>query len=103
MTDVTLGHKINFSIVYLDQNGNPMLTTPTVDKPPAWSNTTPTTETLTVSPDGLTATANTLAVGTDVVNLSVQVGGAPFSATIGVNVTAIPQVLTSIQINAVVN
>lgn len=102
MTDVTLGHSIALSIEYLDQNGNPMLTPVTPDAPPAWANSTPATETLTVAPDGNTATANTVAVGTDVISLALKVAGADFSATLGVNVTAVPQVLTSIAIGAAV-
>ena len=100
MTDVTLGHKINLSIAYLDQNGNPMLTAPTPDAPPSWSNTTPATETLAVDPTGNTATATTVAVGTDVIDLSVTVGGQTFTATLGVNVSPVPQVLTSVAIVA---
>ena len=102
MVDVTVGHQIACSISYLDQNGNPMLTNPTPDSPPVWSNTTAATETIVAAADGLTCQATTVAVGTDVISVTDIVGGASFSATLAVNVTAVPQVLTSIAINATV-
>ena len=102
MTDITLGHNINLSIVSLDADGNPMLTTPTPDSPPVWSNTTPATETLAVAADGLTAVATSVAVGTDSISVTDIVGGQTFSARIIVNVGAKPQTLTSIQIQATV-
>ena len=89
-------------VVYLDADGNPMLTTPTPDSPPVWSNTTPATETLAVAADGLTAVATSVAVGTDSISVTDIVGGQTFSASIIVNVGAKPQVLTSIQIAATV-
>jgi hypothetical protein len=98
---VTVGHSVAFSIVYLDQNGNPMLTTPTPDSPPVWSDTTPATETLTPAASGLTASAVALAAGTDVVTVAVTVGGTSFTGTCDVEVDAVPQVLTSVDIAAV--
>ena len=100
MTDITLGHGLALSIAFLDQNGNPMLKTPAPDAPPAWSNTTPATETLAVAADGLTAQATSVAVGTDSISVSATVGGAVFAASVIVNVNAVPQVLTSIAIVA---
>src|SRR5271154_4010124 len=70
-TTVNLGHTISMSIAFLDQNGNPMLTTPTPDSPPVWTNTTPATETVAAAANGLTAVATPVAVGTDTVNLAV--------------------------------
>ena len=102
MVDVTVGHQIACSISYLDQNGNPMLTTPTPDSPPVWANTTPATETIVPSADGLTCQATTVAVGTDVISVTDIVAGVSFSATLAVNVTAVPQVLTNIAITPVV-
>lgn len=101
MTKVTVGHKIALSIIYLDQNSNPMLAAPTPDAPPTWSNTTPATETLVAAADGLSANTTALAVGTDSVSLSLAVGSATFSASLSVEVDAAPQVLTSITIDAV--
>lgn len=100
MTTLTVGHKLALAIAFLDANGNPMLTTPTPDSPPAWSNTTPATETLVAAADGLSAVATSVAPGTDSISLSVVVGGATFSASLGVEVDAAPQVLTSVQITA---
>jgi hypothetical protein len=102
-TTVNVGHDIALSIVYLDQNGNPMQTTQTPDSTPSWSNTASSVETLTVAANGLTADTAALAVGSDTVNLTVVVGGKTFTASLSVNVTPAPQVLTSIQIAAVVS
>lgn len=98
LEEVTLGHVIGLAIKYLDANGNPMLTPPTPDAAPTWSNTTLATETLAASPDGTTCQATTVAVGTDTVNLQLSVGGKSFSASLQVQVDAAPQVLTSIAI-----
>ena len=97
-TIVTVGHKLALAIAYLDANGNPMLATPTPDSPPAWSNTTPATETLVAAADGLSAVATSVAPGTDAVSLMVVVGGVSFSASLAVEVDAAPQVLTSVAI-----
>lgn len=97
---VSVGHTVNCSLVFLDQNGNPMLVAPSPDSPPSWSNSTPATETL--SPGGLTASALALAVGGDTISVSVSVGGVSFGATLGVTVTPAPQVLTSVSIAATV-
>lgn len=97
---VTVGHTVSFTLVYLDQNGNPMLTTPVPDAPPTWSDTTPATGALTPAPSGLSATELANAVGTDTVSVSVVVGGNIFAASIDLTVEAVPQVLTSVQIAA---
>jgi hypothetical protein len=101
-TVVNLGHEIGLSIQFLDQNGNIMLTQPVPDTAPAWSNSTPATETLSVAANGLTATADPIAVGMDTISLSLAVGGKSFSATLSVEVDAAPQVLTSIAIVPVI-
>jgi hypothetical protein len=98
MTDITLGHGIDMAIAFLDQNGNAMLTTPTPDAPPTWTQSTPATESLTVDAGGMTAHTNSLAVGQDLITLGATVGGVAFQATLAVNVNAAPQVLTSIAI-----
>ena len=103
MVDVTVGHTLNCSISFLDQNGNPMLTTPTPDSPPVWAGANPAVETVKPSADGLTAEVDTVAVGTDTVSLTVVVGGQTFTASLAVSVDAVPQVLTSVAINAVVS
>jgi hypothetical protein len=97
---VSVGHNVQCSLVFLDQNGNPMLTTPTPDSPPTWSDSTPATETLTAG--GLTASALAIAPGGDTISVSVSVGGVTFGATLGVTVTAAPQTLTSVSIAATV-
>jgi hypothetical protein len=99
---VTVGHTVSFSLVFLDQNGNPMVTTPLPDAPPTWSDTTPATGTLTPGLSGLTATELATGVGADTVNVSLAVGGTSFSASIDVTVQDVPQVLTSVQIAATV-
>jgi hypothetical protein len=102
MTTLSVGHKLQLAIDYLDQNGNAMLTTPVTDAPPSWTNTTPATETLTPAGDGQTATATAVAPGSDMIKLSLTVGDAAFSASLSVTVQTAPQVLTSINIAATV-
>jgi hypothetical protein len=102
MTPVNVGHKINMSIEYLDQNGNPMLITPVPSSPPSWSNTNAAAETLAPAPDGNTCIATAIAPGSDTVNLSLMVGGQTFAASLAVTVQTAPQVLTSIEIVPVV-
>jgi len=97
-TIVNLGHKIGLAIQFLDANGNPMLVQPIPDTAPAWSNSTPAIETLSVAANGLTATADPIAVGVDTISLNLSVGGIAFSAALNVEVDAAPQVLTSIAI-----
>lgn len=101
-TIVTIGHKLRMSIAFLDQNGNPMLTQPSLDAIPTWLNADPNVEALTVSGDGLSATGTPVSPGNDTVSLSVSSGGATFSATLAVEVDAAPQVLTSVEIVPVV-
>lgn len=93
-----VGHTDTMTIAYLDQNGNPMLVTPTPDSPPTWVQTTPATDTLTVAASGLSAVALGLAAGTDVITLTVIVSGVTFTAVDDLTVTAAPQVLTSVAI-----
>jgi hypothetical protein len=97
-TIITVGHKLGLAIEYLDQNGNPMLVTPTPTDIPVWSNANPAVETLSVAADGLSATGTPVAPGNDTVSLSVTVGGQTFTATLAVEVDAAPQVLTSVEI-----
>lgn len=100
---VSVGHTVDFALVFLDQNGNPMLVTPTPDTPPTWTDTTPATGTLTPAASGLTAQESALAVGTDTVSVTLTVGGVSFSASIDLTVQAAPQVLTSVQITGIAN
>lgn len=100
---VSVGHSVSMAIAYLDQFGNPMLTPVTPDSAPTWSDTTPATGTLTVAPGGLSADEMSIAVGSDLVNLSLTVGGVSFAASQGITVTAVPQTLTSVAIDATVD
>lgn len=101
-----VGQTVTNTIVYLDQNGQPMATAPTPDSPPLWtdsgSTASPPLDTLTVSPDGSTATVVALAAGTDNLAVSVTVGGKSFSASVEIDISPAPQVLTSIGINSTV-
>lgn len=100
-TTYTVGQTLPLSLSFLDQNGNPIgPPPPTPDSPPSWSNTTPATETVTASPDGLTASALALAAGTDTINVTVVVGGQTFNAALAVTVMAQALVLTSVEIVA---
>lgn len=95
---LAVGHKLNMAIAFTDQNGNPMLTAPTLDSPPSWSDSNAATETLTPAADGLSCVGTPVAPGTDVVSLVVVAGGVSFSATLTVTVDAAPQILTAIAI-----
>ena len=95
---VTVGHKVDFVLAFLDQHGNPMLTTPAPDAPPVWTDTTSATGTLTASPSGLSASELAIAAGADTVSVSLMVGGVSFSASVDLTVQDEPQVLTSIGI-----
>ena len=97
---VTVGHTVSFALVFLDQNGNPMLTTPVPDAPPVWTDTTQATGTLTASGNTASEVAN--AAGSDTVNVALSVGGVAFTASIGITVQAAAQVLTSVGITATV-
>jgi hypothetical protein len=93
---LSVGHTLQMAIAFLDQAGNPMLTTPTPDTAPTWSNTTSATETLV--DNGLTCVGTPVAAGSDTVSVNLAVGGVSFSATLRVTVQAATQVLTSIAI-----
>jgi hypothetical protein len=101
---VSIGHTVNCVIIFLDQNGNPMQTTPTPDSPPSWSDAPSPSgaTTFTVGPGGLTASDLAVASGSDTISLSLSVGGTAYSATLGVTVSPAAQVLTSVQIGATV-
>jgi hypothetical protein len=104
MTDVSVGHTVVDTIIYLDQNGNPMLVTPAPDSPPVWTNTAAVTvDTMVVSADGSTDTIQALAVGVDTITVNVIVGGKTFTATQQLSIDAAPQVLSSVAIDGVVN
>ena len=101
MLNLTVGHTDTASIIYLDANGNPMLTTPVPDAPPTWVDPappSPAVDTITPSADGNTCVIVATAPGTDTVNLSLAVGGKVFTASLQLNISAAPQVLTSVAI-----
>ena len=104
MQTVNVGHKIEMTITYLDQNGNPMQVTPTPDSKPTWADAPSTAgiDTLVVASDGLSAELDALAAGSDTVTLTVLVGGATFTATLAVQISPAPQVLTTVQISPTV-
>jgi hypothetical protein len=95
-----VGHQDMMTIAYLDQNGNPMLVTPTPDHPPAWTNAPVPAgcDTLLATADGSSATVTGVAVGQDTITLTVVVGGKSFVATDSITITAAPQVLTSVAV-----
>ena len=97
---VNVGHTVKNTIQYLDQNGNPMLVPPVLASLPVWTNAPSPAgaDTLTVTPDGLEADVAALEVGADTLSLSVTVGVQTFSATLAINIAAVPQVLTSVAI-----
>ncbi len=98
-----VGKSENLAIEYLDQEGKPMLVTPTPDSPPVWAQTNPAAELLTPAPDGNTAVATGNQVGgADTIQMTVMVGGISFQATVDATVNAVvpSQTLTSVGIVA---
>jgi hypothetical protein len=97
---VNVGHTVSMSLLYLDQNGNPMLTQPVADATPApaWTDDTPAVGTLTAN--GATASELAVTPGTDNVSVAVSVGGVAYKASLAIVVSAAPQVLTSAEIVA---
>jgi hypothetical protein len=93
-----VGQTLTESIAYFDTTGAPMATPPTPDSPPVWTQSTPATETLTASADGLSFSGPALAVGTDSVSVTVVAGGQTFTASSAITVVTAPQVLGSVQI-----
>lgn len=98
--NMKVGQSDTLALVFLDQNGQPMATAPTPDSVPAWTNTTPATDTLTVAADGLSATDAAVAGGTDQIGVTVVVNGQTFNAVLDVNVTPAAQVFTNVAIVA---
>lgn len=99
---LSVGHTASFTLEFLDQNGNPMLTTPVPDAAPVWTDTTPATGTLTAGTTGLTASELAIAAGGDTVTVVLTVGGVSFTASVSLAVASAPQVLTSVAIETTV-
>jgi hypothetical protein len=102
---LNVGHTLDLVIVFLDTNGNPMLTQPTLDAPAMWTDgpSGSGVDTLTVAPDTLSAAMAALGPGTDTVSVSLSVGGKAFSATAGATITNAPQILGSIELQGTVS
>jgi hypothetical protein len=105
MDTLSPGHTDDIAVVFLDQNSNPMLTTPTLDAPATWTQAPSGSgvDTLTVAPDTLSAALAALTPGTDTVSVALAVGGKPFAASLGVTISPAPQVLTSIALQGTVS
>ena len=100
---VTVGHQVDFSIGYIDTNGNPMLTPVTPDSAPTWTNVSGSPDTFTVSADGTTSVLMATGAGSDTVGLSVTVGGVVYTASDLITITAPPQVLGGVEILSVID
>jgi len=100
-----VGHTVACTYVFLDQNGQPMLTQPTPDAPAMWTDAPVPTgaSTNNVSSDGTTDVVTLAAAGQDTVGLSVAVGGKTFTDSLLITITPAPQVVSSVVINAVVS
>jgi len=96
--NAVVGQVINLSIVAKDQSGN-IIPLPAVDSPPTWTSNHA-VDAITAAADGLTATDNCVAAGTDTVGLNVVVGGKSFAASMPLTVAVPPPVLTSVDIVA---
>lgn len=101
MTDVTVGHQVVDTLVFLDQNGNPMQAPVTPDSPPVWANVADASvDTFTVSADGSTATVVAKSAGVDSVSVSVIVNGKTFTASQQLTLHDAPQVVSAVAIQA---
>lgn len=100
---VNVGHTVGLSLVFTDQNGNPMIPQPTPDASPAVTWTDDNTAAATLTTQGAEAQDVAVAAGTDNVSVSADVGGVSFAATIAVIVSAAPQVLSGVEIVATVS
>lgn len=100
MQTVTVGHKVACTIVYLDQNGNPMRTPVVPDSAPSWTNAPSAPGVDSLVPNGVECDVDALSAGTDTITLSVVVGGQTFAATLALSIADAPQVLSSVQIAA---
>jgi hypothetical protein len=97
--NVVVGDTVGFAIAYFDQNGNPMVTTPTPDSPPTWSDTNTAVGDLSQSADGTTAQESIVGAGTDSVSVNLTVGGVAFTAELTITASAATtQTLSSIEI-----
>lgn len=106
MLNVTVGHKANFSFHFVDVEGNPMLVQPSPDATPppvfAHSSTDAAVDDFNAPAGGLSAQLVAKGPGADSVTFTVSVGGQVFSATTQVNISAAPQVLGGVVIDATV-
>ena len=84
-SSINVGQTLPMTIQYLDAAGN-VLTGITPDAAPAWSDTTPASDTLTAAADGNSATALGLAAGSDTISVALSVKGTPFSAELALTV-----------------
>jgi hypothetical protein len=103
MLELTLGHGIAATLTVLDADLNPMLKPVAFASPPVWTQTTPATDTMIVSADGLSDNGTTVAVGTDSWTVTATLPGqtTPVTASLAITVDAKEQVPTSIRIDAV--
>ena len=80
MLTARVGQHVNFSLAFLDAQGQPMQTTPTPDAPPTWNNLK--LDRLIAAPDGLTCQADTVGPGTDTITVQVTVAGRSYTGTL---------------------
>jgi hypothetical protein len=95
---VNVGHQVVATYQVLDQNGQPLLTQPTLDAPAAWTDTPSVTgvDTNVVSADGTQDVVTAKAAGTDTIGVSVTVGGKTFTDSTLLTVTPAPQVASGV-------
>lgn len=93
--------QLSLGIRYLDQAGQPMLSSVPLDSPPSWSNSAA-IGSLDVSGDGMAATFRPSAPGSTNIRLTVTSGRNQYNAELAVEVTPAegsqPQVLSAVEI-----
>ena len=104
MIETTVGHQVLITINYLDTKGNPMLTRPTPDATPEWTNNPNPAgaDTMTVAGDGGSSLVMTLAPGADTVSAALAVSGTAYNGSLDLVMDAVPQELGSIELTGVV-
>ena len=97
---LSVGHTANMSLVFTDQNGNPMLVQPTPDASPVteWSDVPGSPPIGALVAAGNAATELAENVGTDVVSVTTFVGGTPYTGQVALAVSPAPQQLTGVTI-----
>jgi hypothetical protein len=85
------GQTVEFGIAYLDQNDKRMEVPALLDYAPRWTHENPAIATLTTLADGLQARLEPQAAGSDLVQVTLSVGGREYQSALQINIPATPE------------